>query len=679
MVLGSILLAMSVAFSVASALLSVPRIATMVPARKLISDWLLVLSFLSVTGALALIVHAFTSLDFSVLYVWEHSSSDLDRLYRLSAVWAGGGGSLLLCTWFISLVGLISSAIIDERGALARKYGAGAGFASVFSAIMSIIVAFFASTVLMSGVFDKTPAAALAANPDGLGLDTLLQSPEMVAHAPLIFGAYAALCAVFALSAAHLITGESCWHKVSLLWGRLAWAMLTAGIGLGAVWAYYVIGYGGYWSWDPVETASLVPWLLLMAFLHTQHRHLQKREYPVASPMFGMLSLVGVVFVTFVVRAGGLWSSSVHDYGASTESSAVARLASLLSEDASVSGILAFMIILLAVSLVLSARASRRLGPPQPVGTPPNLSGYVTDRNNMFVALCVMALCASVAVALMVKTVGSDPVATYAELDQKMTALFVALMVALSLCLVWRLVGRERALPLIAALVVSSAVLAAASAYTGATDGMVAFALPPTLFTAGVSAVRLWQAIRSKGSIRGRMYRAGAHVAHLGVAVLLAAFVVSSNLQSYPPQGAEVALVQGAQVSVGDYTVRLVRIDIVSDVEGYPAGVTAVRTAHVEILEGDRTVCSDAHLDILYGGDEFYGLVELERVPFVRTSLSGDLYLSFEWMSPEVILLHAKVVPAMPALWTGALLLVVGMVIRMWAFSPTAAAAREDT
>ncbi len=668
---GNVLIVAGAACSAAAALLSFEGVARRVPEGESLARWLPVVSFASVTAALAFVVWLLISSDFSYLYVWEHSSSDLGALYRLSALWAGGGGSLLLCTWMISLV-LVAEAMVG-----ARRRALGTRFTSVFTSVMSALVAFFAITVLMSGLFDRTPAVALAVDPEGLGLDTLLQTPEMVFHAPLIFAAYAALCAVFSSSVAHHLTGERQWHRVSLPWGRFAWATLTAGIGLGAVWAYYVIGWGGYWSWDPVETASLVPWLMVTAFLHTQQMHLRRGEYPVASPMFGMLSFVGVVFVSFVVRAGGLWSSSVHDYGASTESSAVARLASLLSEDPSVAGVLAFMSILLAASLFLSFRASRRLGPPQPVGAPPRLSGYVTDRNNMFAAVILLALSASVAVALMLKTVGSDAAATYMELDQKMTALFVALMVALALCMAWRLVGRERALPMVVAMVAISSVLAAAAAWTGAVDGAVAFALPSCCLVMVASSVRLAQAL-SKGPRRSRAYRAGAQVAHIGVALLIAAFVVSSNMQSYPAQGPEVALGVGGQVSVGDYVVEFVRMDFSYDVDGRPAGVTMVRTAYVDIYEGERLVQADAPLEVLYGGNEAAGYYELERVAFVDSSISGDLYLSYEVMSYDVILLHAKVVPAMWALWAGALLLIAGMAVRMWAFGPTEAASRED-
>ena len=127
---------------------------------------------------------------------------------------------------------------VAEVSVAAKRRGTGTRFTSTFSSTMSVLVAFFSSNVIMSGLFDGTPAASLAAYPDGTGMDTLLQTPEMVLHAPLIFGAYAALCAVFSASVAHHLTGERLWYKVSLPWGRFAWVALTAGIGQGTVRAY---------------------------------------------------------------------------------------------------------------------------------------------------------------------------------------------------------------------------------------------------------------------------------------------------------------------------------------------------------------------------------------------------------------------------------------------------------
>jgi len=528
---------------------------------------------------------------------------------------------------------------------------------------MSLLVAFFSFTVMMSGLFDHTDPSALLAYPDGLGLDILLQTPEMVLHAPLIFGAYASLCIVFTASASHLITGERLWSKTALPWGRLSWILLTAGIALGALWAYYVIGWGGYWSWDPVETASLVPWFMITAFLHTQQKQVLEGEYRVASPLLGMLSMAGVVYVSFVVRAGGLWRSSVHDYGTSSESSAAGRLLSMLQEDPSVAGIFVFLLILLACASYLSIMAARKAPPSEPAERPERLSGYISDDNNMALSVSLLALAALMAVALMLKTMDSGFSETTAELSQKMSWLFFAVMVLMSLCMVWRLVGRDHAFVLTVALVITSLALGLAAAVSGAVDSMVAFALPPTVFALVVSIVRLARSLKG-GTMLSKVSRAGAQIAHFGIALLLSAFFVSSNMQSYPAEGGRVSLEVGEQISVGGYTVSLEAIQVSDDVSGYPSSVVQVRTALVDIRKDGGLIADDARLEVLYGSDPVVGLFVTERVAFVKSSISEDLYMSFEWMSEDSILLHAKVVPMMLPLWTGFLLLLVGLGMR---------------
>lgn len=659
---GNGLLLACLACSGGAALLSVPRLSGLSPGGTSLPKPLMAAAFASATAALALLAYCSLSPDFRYLYVWEHSSSDLATVYRLSAVWAGGGGSLLLCAWLMSLVAVVESFV---RG----PDGVGTGFRSAFGAVMSALVAFFAISTAMSGVFDRTPDASLAAHPDGLGMDVLLQTPEMALHAPLIFVAYAALGAVFSASVAYHLTGDRLWYRVGLPWGRLAWLTLTAGIGLGAVWAYYVIGWGGYWSWDPVETSSLVPWFMATAFLHTQLRHTRRGEHLVTSPMFGMLSFVGVAFVSFVVRAGGLWRSSVHDYGAAAGPSALSRLSELLREEPSLVGTLAFVLVLAVVASLLSYRAVRRAGPQQPSPRPRRLSEYITDQNVMFLALTLLALSALVSVALMLKSINYDQAATFAEMDQKMTVVMSSLMVALGLCLVWRTVGRERAFPLSLGVVGASVASAVMAGVTGALPFTVAFAVPPSLYALIASAVRLSQSV-AKGPVRTRAFRAGAQVAHIGVALVLMAYVVSSGMQAFPEQGAEVVVPVGGHVTVGDYDLSLVALTVSDDVSGYPAGVDQVRMASFEVREGGRLVAGDARLEVLYSYDPATGYSVLERVAFVESSLSGDLYMSFEWMTDSIALVHAKVVPAMSMLWTGALLLLVGVAMRLFAFAP---------
>lgn len=655
--IGDIALAGSVACSLFSVVLTLPAIMPRVPDGARLSRALALASFALVTVSLMAIAWLSLSSDFRYEYVWAHSSADLDAVYRLSAVWAGGEGSLLLCAWFMSL------ALVAEVFFRGPARDTSEPFKIVFTSTMSLLIAFFTFTVLMSGLFKHTDPAHLTAYPDGLGMDVLLQTPEMALHAPLIFGAYASLCVVFAASASHFITGERLWSKAALPWGRLSWLLLTAGIGLGAVWAYYVIGWGGYWSWDPVETASLVPWFMITAFLHTQQKNVNDGDYRVASPLLGMLSMAGVVYVSFVVRAGGLWRSSVHDYGATSGSSAAGRFLTLLQEDPSVAGILLFLLVLLGCASYLSIRAVRKAPPSEPAKRPERLSGYISDDNNMAVSVSLLALAALIAAALMLKTMDSGFSETAAELDQKMSLLFFAVMVLMCLCMVWRLVGRDRAFVLTVALVAVSVVLGLAAAVSEAVGGMVAFALPPTVFALLVSAVRLAGSLKG-GTVKNKIHRAGAQVAHIGTALLLAAFFVSSNMQSYPAEGGRVALEVGEQISVGGYMVSLEEVQVSDDVNGYPSGVVQVRTALVDIRDDDDLIADDARLEILYGSDPVTGLFVMERVAFVKSSLSEDLYMSFEWMSEDSILLHAKVVPMMLPLWTGLLLLLVGIGMR---------------
>ncbi len=657
MEVGNALLALGAISSVAAASTSLRMVCRVLPNKERISNMLVALSFASVTIVLGLVVWASLASDFSYEYVWEHTSSDLDTIYKLSAVWAGGEGALLLCTWLISLV------FVAETFLLGPSRSTSEPFRKSFSSVMSLLVAFFSFTVLMSGLFDSTNPASLLAHPDGLGLDIILQTPEMALHAPLIFGAYASLCVVFAASASYLITGERLWSAAALPWGRLSWLLLTAGIGLGAAWAYYVIGWGGYWSWDPVETASLVPWFMITAFLHTQQKKVHKGDYRVASPLLGMLSMAGVVYVSFVVRAGGLWRSSVHDYGASSESSAAGRLLTLLREDPSVAGMLLFLLILLACASYLSIRAIRKVPPSEPTKRPEHLSGYISDENNMAVSVSLLTLASLMAAALMLKTMDSGFSETAAELNQKMSLLFFAVMLLMSLCMVWRIVGRDRAFVLIVALFIVSLALGLVSAVTGAANSMVAFVLPPTLFALLVSVVRIARSLKG-GSLMNRVSRAGAQVAHLGTALLLSAFFVSSNMQSYPLEGGRVPLEVGEHISVGGYVVSLEEVQVSDEVSGYPSSVVQVRTALVDIREDGALIADDVRMEILYGSDPVTGLFVMERIAFVRSSLSEDLYMSFEWMSEDSILLHAKVVPMMLPLWTGFLLLLLGFGMR---------------
>ena len=269
----------------------------------------LVLARPAAQTAFMLLALAFISLawsfyvnDFSVLYVAEHSNSQLPIMYRLGAVWGGHEGSLLLwifllSTWTI-LVAQLSKAL--DEFMVARVIG-------VLGLVTSGLLLFVLTT---SNPFERLLPAA----PDGRSLNPLLQDPGLVFHPPMLYMGYVGFSVAFAFAIASLLSGrlDAAWARWSRPWTTAAWVFLTLGIALGSWWAYYELGWGGWWFWDPVENASFIPWLVGTALLHslavTEKRGGFKSWTLLLAITAFSLSLLG----TFLVRSGVL--TSVHAF-----------------------------------------------------------------------------------------------------------------------------------------------------------------------------------------------------------------------------------------------------------------------------------------------------------------------------------------------------------------------------
>ncbi len=216
-------------------------------------------SFVAVTGAaFALVWAAFTN-DFSVSYVLHHSNRDLPGAYKFAALWSGQEGSLLLWAWLLATYGFV----------LRLRHKTDVTLFAYASTILAGIQLFF----LMLLNFVAPPFALVGGTipADGFGLNPLLQYPEMVIHPPMLYLGYVGFSVPFAFALGALMMrypGEK-WIQITRRWTMVTWLFLTFGIFLGAHWAYSVLGWGGYWGWDPVENASLMPWLTGTAFLHS--------------------------------------------------------------------------------------------------------------------------------------------------------------------------------------------------------------------------------------------------------------------------------------------------------------------------------------------------------------------------------------------------------------------------
>ncbi len=252
--------------------------------------------------AFALLTAAFVSQDFSVEYVARNSNSLLPLQYRISAVWGGHEGSLLL--WCLVLAIWIA-AVARFSAALPLQF-----LARVSAVLGMVTVAFLLFILFTSNPFGRL----LPMPPDGADLNPLLQDPGLIIHPPMLYMGYVGMAVPFAFAIAALLGGrlEAGWVRWCRPWTLTAWAFLTGGIALGSWWAYYELGWGGWWFWDPVENASFMPWLIGTALVHSlavteKRKVFQNWTLLLAISAFS-LSLLG----TFLVRSGAL--TSVHAF-----------------------------------------------------------------------------------------------------------------------------------------------------------------------------------------------------------------------------------------------------------------------------------------------------------------------------------------------------------------------------
>lgn len=242
--------------------------------------------------------------DFSIQYVASYTSSDLPAFYKISALWAGNDGSLLLWAWILTLLAAIIT--FGRQNEDLKPY--------VGSVMMLVSTFFLFLLVDNSNPFAKLPNPL----PEGNGLNPMLQNPGMVIHPVTLYLGYVGFTVPFAYAIAALITRQTDdrWIKVTRKWTIISWLFLSLGNLFGAQWAYVELGWGGYWAWDPVENASLIPWLTSTAFLHSVMVQERKNMLKIWNMLLIIFTFGLTLFGTFLVRSGVV--ASVHAFGDST-------------------------------------------------------------------------------------------------------------------------------------------------------------------------------------------------------------------------------------------------------------------------------------------------------------------------------------------------------------------------
>jgi cytochrome c-type biogenesis protein CcmF len=567
------------------------------------------------------LAYAFLNNDFSVKYVANHSNSLLPKQYQFAAVWGGHEGSLLL--WMLMLTGWAAAvALFSQTLPLVMV-------ARVLGVMGLITVGFMLFILFTSNPFDRLfPVPA-----DGRDLNPLLQDPGLVIHPPMLYMGYVGMSVAFAFAIAALLSGrlDAAWARWSRPWTVIAWAFLTLGIGLGSWWAYYELGWGGWWFWDPVENASLMPWLVGTALIHslmvTEKRGSFKAWTVLLAIAAFSLSLLG----TFLVRSGVL--TSVHAFATDPTRGVF---------------ILIFLAIVVGASLTLFAWRA-------PQVTLGGSMGVVSRESFMLLnsVLLVVATGAVLLGTLYPLVIDALNMGKLSVGPPYFNLVFAPLMVPLLFILVPGTIARWREAHV--------SEMFQELRWVGAASLLLAIGLPfvwgPwSIGTALGVFLGMWVALgslhnmvnrlRKPGRIGGSFW--GQHLAHFGLAVVVLGI---TGVKSYEVER-DVRMGLGQTVTIEPYTFRLV--DMV-DVNGPNYKATQ---AHVEVLKNDKVI------HVLYPEKRRYFSTAMPMTEAaIRSNFFGDLYVSLgdpiagDTPSWSMRVYHK---PFVPWLWVGVLLMVTG-------------------
>ncbi len=272
-------------------------------------------TFVCITTAIACLGYLFAVSDFSIKYIAAHSNRDLPIYFKVSSIWGGQEGSLLFWGWLLTLY---SALVIVQNW---RKHSAMMPY--VVAVLMATSFFFTSMHLFIVNPFNQTVFLQSNASPlpfvpsDGNGLNPLLQDADMVIHPPMLYLGFVGFAVPFAFAIAAMITKQlgDTWIRTTRRWTMVAWMFLSIGIMLGGKWAYHELGWGGFWAWDPVENASMMPWLIGTAFLHSVMVQEKKGMLKVWNMVLIILTFIMSIFGTLLTRSGMV--QSVHAFAQS--------------------------------------------------------------------------------------------------------------------------------------------------------------------------------------------------------------------------------------------------------------------------------------------------------------------------------------------------------------------------
>ena len=479
--------------------------------------------------------------DFSLAYVVEHSDLSTPIALVAAAFYGGQEGSLLYWALILGILGSASLLASARIGLRLAAYAAG---------IMAAILTFFLVVlVLVASPFDVLQITP----PDGLGLNPVLRDGGMLIHPPVVLAGFASFAIPFSFAAAALLAGRSdaAWIASTRRFALVAWGLQSAGLVLGMWWAYHVLGWGGYWSWDPVENVAFMPWLATTAYLHSSQ--VQERRGRLRGWNFGlvMLAFLLVVFGTFIVRSGIV--PSVHTF-------AVSAIGPWFF------GFLGVCLLFSVGLLAFRAADLKSHGDPAPAVS---REGAFTLQNLLLIGVIVVVFWGTM-LPLVSDMVGQQRVVGPTYYERAAGPLFAALLALMAAgpLVPWRHAGaplwRSLRWPASAFAFLLGALLVAGVRSLPALLGLpLALAVAVTVVYEYARAAGRWRLAgggwsRAVALVMRRRRHYGAYLAHLGLAVLVLGLAASHFWQ----QEKDVTLVPGQQVTVAGYTLTYAGVQV---------------------------------------------------------------------------------------------------------------------
>ena len=590
--------------------------------------------FVFVAIAFGCLAYSFVANDFSVLNVVNNSNSSLPWYYRFAATWGSHEGSLLL--WVLMLTTWMVAVTLFSRHLPLEM-------ASRILGVMALIsVGFLLFMLLTSNPFERLLPAA----PDGRDLNPLLQDPGMVIHPPMLYMGYVGFSVAFAFAVAALLGGQldATWARWSRPWTTMAWVFLTIGIALGSGWAYYELGWGGWWFWDPVENASFMPWLLGTALIHSLAVTEKRGGFKVWTVLLAIMTFSLSLLGTFLVRSGVL--TSVHAFA---------------TDPARGVFILAFLVVVIGASLTLFAWRAPKVGLGGGFDFVSRESALLA--NNLFLIVAAASVLLGTLYPLFLDALGLGKISVG---PPYFDSVFVPLMApAIFLMGVGPLAKWKRAeLPDLAhrlkwALVVALVTALLLPFTMGKWTPMIAFGLLLALWVAISGVVNLWQRVSqlrtSNGLGTGAQLRGlprgyyGMLLAHAGVAV----FIVGVTLVKGYEIEKDVRMRAGDTVEVGGYTFRL-------------DGFVQVPGPNYEATRGLVSVLKNGErVGTMFPEKRLY---RVQQMPMTEAAIdpgfTRDLYVSLgEPVGNDAWVVRIYHKPFVDWIWGGAFLMALGGVL----------------